>query len=585
MGPGDPPIDPRDIDIDVIVRTGGRAAALLERAIGSLARQTAGRIRVLLVRHGPADAEALQRLIGGALHSVHVIDAPGANRGRAMAAGLDGVLAPYFAFLDDDDYLLDTHFEGLLAALKRAPGSTFAYSDILAQDEGSGPGEGLRVWREGPAQPPLGHITDRISVHAFLAERSLLQGVPYARWGLSTAEDALLIASLLARGTPVHAPHATCVYVQGGADASAYLTHPDRAADELTFAREIAPLRAAIEARFGASKPMDEATYLAPFVDAARHAELFAGLRQRSAGSAVAAIRSGALAVPVAGNPALAAMAAPLAFEAVSGTVRAAEGGGVEIEAGQDYAFAARLPLDLVTTARPAIVAIRIGATQGRFGLALAGADHALRAEARVEAVPGGLEVQLIWENPEPPVLIVRRLAASGGERPFIGIDAIAIAFPCAALAPEADRADAEAALATLARTPRAIRSHALAQAPPGEGHPALGAAEIGLGDAPWAYAFSAPLPAEAARAALRVNLGPADAAVYVLRVDETWAAVGERLEVPATSRPSTVWLEPLAEGAAARLVLQAGAAPCDRRVSLRGVFLYPESVEAGASA
>ena len=421
-----------DRAIDVIVRTGGRPAASLVRAVRSLARQSAGAIRLLLVRHGAADAAALQTLVGGALHSIEVIDAPGANRGRAMAAGLARVTAPRFAFLDDDDYLLEDHFLHLLHAAESVAAPAFAYCDILVQDEGTPRGADLSPFRKGPAQPPLGRITDRISVHAFLAARAALEGLRFSRWGQATAEDALLVASLLARSTPVHTPHATCVYVQGRGDASAYLSHPDRAADELTFAREIAPFRAIIEARFGIAEEMDETTYLAPFIAAARHAALFAELKTRPSDSGLAAVRDAVLVTPVATDPALASIGAPLAFEAAAGSARSMQqDGGVEIGAGEDYAYAARLPLDLPTEARPLTVAVRVSGADGAFGLALVDAGHSLLAEARVDPVSIPLEIQLSWDRREPPTLIVRRLNALGAEPSRVRIDGIALAVPC----------------------------------------------------------------------------------------------------------------------------------------------------------
>lgn len=562
--------------IDVIMRTGGRPTALLERAVSSLARQSAGAVRLLLIRHGPADVEALRTLIGGALRSIEVIDAPGANRGRAMAAGLARVAAPYFAFLDDDDYLLEDHLRHLLRAVEDVAGLAFAYCDILVLDEAA-PEAGLRLFREGPAQPPLGRITDRISVNAFLAERAALDGLPFDRWGLATAEDALLVAALLSRSTPVHTPHATCVYVQGRSDASAYLAHPDRAADELSFAREIAPARAMIEGKFGVAEIADEATYLAPFIAAARHAELFGGLKMRHAKFEIAAIRDAALATPVANDPGLATIAAPLAFEAVTGLVHETPSGGVEIEADQDYAYAARTSIDLPTDVRPAVISIQVSSGEGAFGLALADADHTLVAEARVDPRPIPLEIQLLWDRPEPPTLIVRRLSALGVASPHIRIDGFAFSFHCEALAGGGDRAEALKALTALARTPRSRLSPALAIAPRGEGRAILGeTVEVELGETPWAYAFSWPLPSEAADAAMRVDLSPAPTSVFVLRVDTAWSAVGKRVEAPTGGRPNRLWLEPLTQGEAARLVIQAGAAPAGARVTLRGVFLYP---------
>src|SRR5947199_79885 len=47
------------VNIDVIVRVGGRPVDLVVRAIDSIERQSCGRIRVILVRYAPIDLSAL----------------------------------------------------------------------------------------------------------------------------------------------------------------------------------------------------------------------------------------------------------------------------------------------------------------------------------------------------------------------------------------------------------------------------------------------------------------------------------------------------------------------------------------------
>jgi hypothetical protein len=241
--------------IDVVMRTGGRPLTIVRRAVRSLERQTAGRIRLLLVRHGPVDLSALRP--AGRLAEIVVIDAPGANRARALAAGLRQATGPYFAILDDDDYLLSGHFAGLLGAMRRAESDhRIAYCDILRFDEAAAPGTGrLSLLREGPAHGALPSIIARFSSHCFLATSATLRTLRLDHWALATGEDSLLVAALLRRAVPLHAPGATAVYSQGRDDVSAFLEHPQRRADELALYAETAPWRAEIECRFSLAPP------------------------------------------------------------------------------------------------------------------------------------------------------------------------------------------------------------------------------------------------------------------------------------------------------------------------------------------
>lgn len=574
--------------IDVVMRTGGRDEALLHRAVISLARQAAGALRLVLVRHGETDTDKLQTLQQGALKDITVVDAPGANRARAMAAGLAAVRAPRFALLDDDDYLLEDHFLHLLEASETVSAPALAYADILALDE-SEAGGGLSLWREGVATAPLGAVTNRISAHAFLAETGALQGVRFDNWALATAEDALLIASLLVQAHPVHSPHATCVYAMGRGDGSAYLAHPDRAQDELAFAREIAPNLSVIERKFAGPKS-EPATFLDPFLSAARRASLFTELRRQGDDANLGAIRHDAPATLAQQDETLATHTLTLRVEPIDGAARDLPGGAVAVTAARDYAYAAAIQLDEPADLRPLVIAVEARASGCAFGLALVDDTHAIISEAVLEPLPTILEVQLAWNRPASPRLVVRRLHSLGQQTSELFVHGLSLAYASEQLAPGGDEVEAQAVLASLAAAPRLICSPKLSSELSGVGHPlplsADGATRmvIDLGAAPWAYATVVELP-RTTPAGIRVQLRDVAAPVFVLRVDEAWEQVGERLEAPASASGVDLLLEPVDACGPLRLVLQAGAAPGGRKVTLSHVLLYAADGEGAPQA
>lgn len=239
-----------DLEVDIIMRVGGRDLDVITCAIRSLERQSVGCIRLILVRHRSLDLSNLKP--AGRIAEIEIVDAPGANRGRALVHGLRAVRSPYFAILDDDDYLLADHLAGLGRALARSwARDTVAYADILRRDDGGAAEHGrMSLFREGPAAGELSSIIERFSSHCFLATSGTLRNIRFDHWALETGEDSLLVAALLRTATPVHVPAATAVYSQGRADASAFLEHPRRRADELALYAEAASWRHEIERQF-----------------------------------------------------------------------------------------------------------------------------------------------------------------------------------------------------------------------------------------------------------------------------------------------------------------------------------------------
>jgi len=246
--------------IDVVIRTGGRSTDYIRRAIASIDSQSAGRFRLIVVRYKDVDLDVVLAGPFKRIAEVEIVECPGGNRSRTLVAGLDAVRSPYFALLDDDDYLLDGHFQGLLQAMAGCDDRyRFAYSDILQLDEsGRAPlAEGETPWdngiillKEGPAFGDIHTLLQRFSPHCFLATSNCLERFERAHWQSHTAEDVLLFCEILRNATPLHAPGSACVYAVGRADVSDFWNHPQRIDDELSLVTGISQYFQAIEGKF-----------------------------------------------------------------------------------------------------------------------------------------------------------------------------------------------------------------------------------------------------------------------------------------------------------------------------------------------
>jgi hypothetical protein len=223
--------------IDVIVRVGSRPASTVLRAIRSLEDQTAGRFRVLFVRFRPMDLTQITEARWERIESFKVFDCPGGNRPTTLTFGLQQVEAPFFAMLDDDDFLLPEHFSALLRAAADAPQDrVYAYSgvvDVEEMTEGDDPGaeERRRIFNLKPAQGDAWTIMGAFAPHGFMAATPLLKFADLSGWTLSTGEDTLLNMILAGRGEPRFSYRATACHVIGSAHASNFNDTPTRQED------------------------------------------------------------------------------------------------------------------------------------------------------------------------------------------------------------------------------------------------------------------------------------------------------------------------------------------------------------------
>jgi hypothetical protein len=215
--------------IDVVVRVGGRPVEVILRAIRSLEAQTAGHFRVVFIRYKPIDVSAITSMSWERIETFEVVDCLGGDRATTMTAGMRNVTSDYFAFLDDDDFILPNHFQGLIRQIDdAAPGRLFAYSSFLHVKEGEEitdpepDGPETRQIHLGlkPAQGDAWEILGHFAPNGFLASRELIQFLDLDGWTMHTAEDTLMIATLAAHGDPRFSYRASACHVTGSEGAS-----------------------------------------------------------------------------------------------------------------------------------------------------------------------------------------------------------------------------------------------------------------------------------------------------------------------------------------------------------------------------
>jgi hypothetical protein len=128
--------------VQVVVRTGGRPAAMLARALSSIAEQTYPDVSALVVRHGEVDVEPALAACRGRLE-VEVIDVPrGGARSQSLWAGLAAATGDFIANLDDDDSWFPNHLATLVPLVAPGRRTGLAYSGTvrrLEQDAATSP--------------------------------------------------------------------------------------------------------------------------------------------------------------------------------------------------------------------------------------------------------------------------------------------------------------------------------------------------------------------------------------------------------------------------------------------------------------
>lgn len=229
--------------ISVVVRCGGRAPALVRRAVDSIRRQSFGRFTVIFAKYRDIDLSEITADRTGAIADTVEFLIPAGGRARMLLEGVKRVQTEYFAVLDDDDFVLGDHFEEMFRAGRRVDERfDIAFSGVMEFDHPAVL-DGAVVSRRNIARfgfsrtiDDVGDLLAVIHVAGFVARRDLLTPEMLAIPAMNTAEDSLLVGFLVRRTKPVFSFRPTAFYRRDGADASGWQTDPRRQDDELTLA-------------------------------------------------------------------------------------------------------------------------------------------------------------------------------------------------------------------------------------------------------------------------------------------------------------------------------------------------------------
>jgi phosphoglycerol transferase len=216
--------------VEYIVRVGTRPAAILARALASLAAQTYQEIALVVVQFHPVPGldAVLDQYRSRFRWIRHVVVSNNGTRSTSWWAGLNALSAGFFGRLDDDDTLFSNHVASLMDYFKRSEDYGFVYSGLLKQEDEPGhfvdapqfhgPGGKVIEERRGifclsemkfdnllPAKNVIGH-------HTWICRTSLLDSEVLADPEIEWAEDVYFTVLMAGRAKFAFTTMATAVW-------------------------------------------------------------------------------------------------------------------------------------------------------------------------------------------------------------------------------------------------------------------------------------------------------------------------------------------------------------------------------------
>ena len=227
--------------VSVIIRCGGRDIASVARAIDSLRNQCFGQFTVILAKYQPIDLSAVTVLRGDGVAEFEEFLIPGGGRATMLFEGVRRVKTVYFAVLDDDDFLLSTHFEALFRAGWRVrPDFDVAFSGVVdvvdpVRADTVVPNRAISRFGFTTVIRDAGDIHSVIHLCCFVARRDLITDDMLEIPNMRTAEDSLLVSYISWRSKPIFSFKPTAFYKVDSADGSNWQRDYQRREDELSL--------------------------------------------------------------------------------------------------------------------------------------------------------------------------------------------------------------------------------------------------------------------------------------------------------------------------------------------------------------
>ncbi len=216
--------------ISVVIRTRNRTH-LLTDALASLAAQTRRPQEVIVVNDGGEPIEHAVAEHREAFASLTVVDLhPAQGRSAAANAGLEAATGDLLALLDDDDWWLPPHLDGLVAALDAHPQAIAAYAGVdCVQLTPEGRAEVVRTYNT-PFDATRLKVENTIPIHAALFRRAAWTAGCRLDPALDIFEDWDFWLQLSQLGHFVHVDAITAIYRIHGASGQGVRNSADDAA-------------------------------------------------------------------------------------------------------------------------------------------------------------------------------------------------------------------------------------------------------------------------------------------------------------------------------------------------------------------
>jgi glycosyltransferase involved in cell wall biosynthesis len=210
-------------EVCVLVRTTGRAS--LARAVQSALAQEGTEVSVKIVAARELPLEVVAHLCADPRVQVIPTDVP-LGRSQAANRALASIDAPLALFLDDDDWLLPGHLGRLATALRERPDAVAAHAGVECRRDGDDGGDdeaSLMVFDE-PVDPVEMQLRNQLPIHAVLFRSAAVSGPPAMGFdeSLTHFEDWDFWLQLLRRGTMVHVPGVSAVYLLSDSSGSGH---------------------------------------------------------------------------------------------------------------------------------------------------------------------------------------------------------------------------------------------------------------------------------------------------------------------------------------------------------------------------
>lgn len=202
--------------LSVIIRTMGKNIELLNKAIDSIFNNTYPNIEVIVVFQGTDDSlfQKIESEISSLCKhkTIHFIqnETDEDERSKNLNLGLKAAKGEYLAFLDDDDYVAQNHYQNLISAIEKEE-TDLAFCIANVVDETGKPKSGLF---EGRYIDKLSFYKDNfITIHSFVVTKEVIERLNLKfEERLQLAEDYLFLLPIYMKETVSFVKESSCYY-------------------------------------------------------------------------------------------------------------------------------------------------------------------------------------------------------------------------------------------------------------------------------------------------------------------------------------------------------------------------------------